>query len=155
LAPEPSSPPDPQAPEPAEPVWCAVANIVEKRPYGHDGAEERAGTKHFSPGTKVHIRHVFWGMGGEQVEVVARHRGSSRVVTMVIRSTWLTQWRVKLAYDPKIAARLRAIPDEAGSSSDGARAWDGTPESRERAKQIVRAFLPDSEMEKNGSPQRR
>lgn len=118
-----------------EPVWCAVANVVETRPYGPGGEAERSGTKHFSPGTKIYVRRFFWRKGGEQVEVVGRHRGSHQLVTMVIRSSWLTNWRVKLVYEPQVVSRLRTNPDEVGF-----RAWDGSDESRKHAEEIVRAF---------------
>ena len=53
-----------------------VANVVHERPYGPEGAEIRRGTKHFAPGAKVYVFSFFWGMGGEQVTVIGRHRKS-------------------------------------------------------------------------------
>jgi hypothetical protein len=97
------------------PVWCAVANIVMERDYGPRGAEKRSGTKHFSAGAKVYILYHFWGMGGEQVTVVGRHRGSHRYVTMTIASKWLTNWRTQLVYSPhmiKLIEDLGEYPKE-------------------------------------------
>jgi hypothetical protein len=90
------------------PVWCVVANVVMERDYGPGGVEKRPGTKHFPAGSTVYILRRFWGMGGEQVTVIGRHRGSHRYVTMTIASKWLTNYRAKLVYSPHI---IRLIQD--------------------------------------------
>lgn len=90
------------AKETPEPVWCIVANIVYERPYGPSGEETRSGTKHFAPGAKVYIVDFFWGMGGQDVTVVGRHRKSHRYITIVIRSQWLVNWRAELIYSPHV-----------------------------------------------------
>lgn len=118
-------------------VWCVVANVVPTRPYGQGGEDVRRGTKHFSPGTKVYIRHPFWGMGGESVEVVARHRGSKRFVVMTIRTSWLENFRAELAYSPKVLSLLTAKPGEGDTHvrGDGHSPWDDTPASQTRAEE--------------------
>jgi hypothetical protein len=113
-----------QAQPSVEPVWCVVANIVPERPYGPGGAEKRRGTKHFRPGAKVYCFPALWGDGYEQIKVVGRHRRSNRYVTMVIKSAWLENWRVKLVYSPDIIRRL-----------DGK--WNATEESRLVAEAIA------------------
>jgi len=110
-----------------EAVWCVVANVVEERPVGPGGAERRSGTRHFRPGTLVYCAPALWGDGYEKIRVVARHRGSHRFVTMVIRSAWLTNWRTKLVYSPHIIREFREM---------GAR-WDGSDKSKLLAEQIV------------------
>src|SRR5262245_51307332 len=79
-------------------VWCVVANVVAKRP--ERGLEKHSGTKHFRPGTLVFCPTILWGDGYENIKVVARHRGSHRFVTLVIHSSSLTNWRVKMVYSP-------------------------------------------------------
>lgn len=123
-------------------VWCAVANGIAERPYGPGGLLRRSGTKHFRPGAKVHVRGVYWGMGGESLEVVAHHRGSGRLVAMVIRSEWLTNWRVKRIFEPGVVARLRAAPGTTGTTRHGEAfcRWDDSDDSYRRAEEIVKAF---------------
>lgn len=86
--------------------WCLVGNIKDKRLYGPNGLEERAGTKHFSPGTKVLCLPVQWGDGYEKIVVVGRHRGSKKFSKMIIRSDWIANWRAKVVYSPKIIRLL-------------------------------------------------
>ena len=40
----------PQLGDDPGPSWCAVANVVEDRPFGPGGVETRHGTRHFAPG---------------------------------------------------------------------------------------------------------
>lgn len=90
----------------AVPVWCLVANVVEERTCGPDGTETWHGTKHFAPGAKIYCFPAQWGDGYEQIRVVGRHRGSRRFVTMIVKSRWLTNWRVQLVYSPAVIERL-------------------------------------------------
>ena len=91
----------------AETAWCVAANIIMERKYGPGGAETRSGTKHFPAGSKVYILSHFWGMGGERVTVVGRHRGSHRYVTMTISSTLLANLRTELVYSPFIVNLIK------------------------------------------------
>ncbi len=86
---------------------CLVGNIVAERPFGEGGVETREGTKHFSPGTKVYAYPAQWGDGYEKILVIGKHRGSTKFVSMVIRSTWVTNWRAKVVYHPEVLRRLR------------------------------------------------
>jgi hypothetical protein len=101
-----------------------VGNIVEERPYGPGGKETRRGTKHFAPGTRVYCFPPLWGDGYEQIKVVGRHRGSSRLVTMVIPSKWVVNRRAKLVYSPAVIRRLEGH-------------WDGSAYSRHLAEQLA------------------
>lgn len=92
------------------PAWCIVANIIRERPYGPGGQELRPGTKHFAPGAKVYVVKFFWGMGGESLTVVGRHRRSHRYITLSIQSTWLVNWRVELVYSPYVIQVLQQHP---------------------------------------------
>jgi hypothetical protein len=70
--------------ESVTPVWCVEASIVEDRIYGPNGSWSRKGTKHFAPNARVYIIDAYWGMGGETVTVVGRHRSSHFYVKMDI-----------------------------------------------------------------------
>ena len=94
--------------------WCLVGNIAESRQFGPGGLEERSGTKHFSPKTKVFCLPAQWGDGYERIVAIGRHRGSKVFSRMVIRSEWVTNWRAKVVYHPAVLALLCA---------DGSRNW--------------------------------
>jgi hypothetical protein len=88
------------------PIWCPVANIVEERSYGPGGVEKRRGTSHFQPGAKVYVR-VRVGSGDKtSFEVIGRRRASHRYLTMVVRASWLTRWRVELVYSPHVIEQI-------------------------------------------------
>lgn len=108
----------------ADPIWCVVANVKEERPYGPGKQEVRRGTKHFAPGAKVYCAPVLWGDGYEKIKVVGHHRATHRYVTMVIRSEWLTNWRVELAYSPYLIYEMMAL-------------WDDSAESKSQAQELV------------------
>jgi hypothetical protein len=105
-------------------IWCVVANVVAEHPLGED-KEIRRGTKHFSAGTKVYCYPPLWGDGYEDIKVIGRHRGSRKLVEMVMPSKWLTNWRVKTVHSPFVSARMKGH-------------WDSSEESRERADSIVK-----------------
>jgi hypothetical protein len=113
-----------------DPAWCTVANVVMERNYGSGVVEKRPGTKHFPAGSKVYILHHFWGMGGEQVTVIGRHRGSHRYVTMTISSKWLANWRAELVYSPHI---IRLI----GELGEYPKAEPGGEAAKSRAEEIA------------------
>jgi hypothetical protein len=104
-------------------VWCVVANVRAVTTVGEEG-QERSGTRHFGPGTKVYCFPPLWGDGYEKVKVVGRHRGSHRYVTMVIPARWLTNWRVQLVYSPHVVAVVGGH-------------WDGTAQSKQLAEKLV------------------
>ncbi|MHC5724493.1 MAG: hypothetical protein ACYTXY_10125, partial [Nostoc sp.] len=79
--------------------WCLVANVISEQPFG-ENHEIQHGTKHFSPNTKVYCSAPTWGDGYEKIVVAGRHRGSSRLVQMVIHEKRLTNWRAQYVYLP-------------------------------------------------------
>jgi hypothetical protein len=81
--------------------WCLVANVISEQPFG-ENHEIQYGTKHFSPNTKVYCSAAIWGDGYEKIVVAGRHRGSSRLVKMIIHEKRLTNWRARYVYLPKI-----------------------------------------------------
>lgn len=116
-----------------ENAWCAVANVVMERECGPGGIEKRSGTKHFPAGSKVYILHHFWGMGGERVTVVGRHRGSHRYVTMTISSEWLANWRTELVYSPHIIRLIKTC----GEYLKYSKGKPGGEAAKGRAEEIV------------------
>ena len=90
-----------------EPVWCIVANIVHEHGYGPGGAEIRRGAKHFPPGAKMYILSFFWGMGGDEVTVLGRHRHSHRYFMIVLKSKLLANWRLELVYSPYVIEQIQ------------------------------------------------
>lgn len=123
------------------PVWCIAANILRERPYGPGRQELRAGTKHFAPGAKVYLIEFFWGMGGESVTVVGRHRRSHRYLTLTIRSAWVVNWRVELVYSPFVIRAIQQHPSTYAPSQQLAQStdtgWMGSPEAKAKAEAII------------------
>jgi hypothetical protein len=104
-------------------IWCVVANVVAEQLAGED-REIRRGTKHFSAGTKVYCYPPLWGDGYENIKVIGRHRGSRKLVEMVMPSKGLMNWRAKMVYSPFVLARMKGH-------------WDSSRESRDKADSIV------------------
>lgn len=115
------------------PVWCVAANAAFDRPYGPAGAERRRGTKHFAPGAKVYVFHFYWGMGGERVTVVGRHRRSKRYITLVMPAAHLANWRAELVYSPHVVRQVLEHGDFAALPPGGA-------ESRAKAERIADSY---------------
>jgi hypothetical protein len=113
---------------PSVPVWCPVANMTSERPYGPGGGTTKRGSKHFAPGAKLYFRRVMGYTGDPQLEVIGRHRGSHRYVTMVVSLSWLESWRKDLVYSPYVARALQPY-------------WTGTPGSEFEAAFYVQKFL--------------
>jgi hypothetical protein len=114
--------------------WCLVGNIKDSVAYGPDNLCTRVGTKHFSAGTKVFCLPAQWGDGYERIVVIARHRGSKLFARMVIRSDWVTNWRAKLIYNPRVIAIIQEH-----CSRDGRTNWS----SREEVMLYLEKFSAD------------
>jgi hypothetical protein len=97
-----------------------------ERLFGYrDATETRAGTRHFAPGARLYLRHGFnyttrRGSEDYDIEVVGRHRATRRFVRLVVRASWLENWRVDLVYSPTVIQLLLPY-------------WDGTAESKVEA----------------------
>lgn len=105
-------------------IWCVVANVTQETAHGPGGADKRRGTRHFAPGARLYCFPSLWGDGYESIQVVGRHRGSHRYVTMVVGSRHLANWRAELVYSPHVIAQMAGY-------------WDGTPASRRRAEELA------------------
>ena len=112
-----------------EPVWGLVANVVDRRFSGPEG-EIRSGTKHFVPGAKVYYHRAYWGMGADQVKVTGRHRGSKKLVSVVMARRHLHNWRANMIYKPSVLERLASDWCEI---ANGTRGRDPETEARELA----------------------
>jgi len=117
-----------------DPAWCVAANIILERSCGPGGVEKRRGTKHFAPGAKVYVYDVFWGMGGQTVSVIGRHRRSKRFIQLHMASKNLANWRTELVYSPTVAKLIRK-GYEFGSLDAG------SDRARIRAEEIVEGFI--------------
>ena len=68
--------------------------------------ENLQGTKYFSPGTKVYCYPAQWGDGYEKIKVIGLHRTSKKLITIIIASKIITNWRLKTVYDPYIIKEM-------------------------------------------------
>lgn len=115
------------------PVWCVAANVVLERDYG-GGRERRQGTKHFAPGAKVFVYLFFWGMGGETVKVIGRHRKSRRYIRLAMPANHLANWRAELAYSPYVIKQVRR-------EGEFSRFRPGSTEAKLRAVEIAAVYM--------------
>lgn len=86
-------------------IWCVVANVAAEQVHG-EAHEVRQGTKHFSPNTKVYCHPAQWGDGYRDIMVIGRHRGSSRLCTLVMPAWRLSNWRAKVVYHPHVVSLM-------------------------------------------------
>jgi hypothetical protein len=85
-------------------AWAPPAKVVPDTSL-LPGETKRVGrgTRPFAPGSKVFVRRIVRGEGGDVAEVVGRHRGSKRYVRMVVRPECLEDARVRVVYPARIA----------------------------------------------------
>lgn len=118
------------------PVWCAVATMGAERLFGYrDATETRAGTRHFAPGARLYLCYIVnygqtrRGSDDYDIEVVGRHRATRRFVRLIVRASWLENWRVDLVYSPSAIRLLQPY-------------WDGTESSKAEAAYRVASLKP-------------
>ena len=114
--------------------WCVVANVLLERAYGPGGVEKRRGTKVFGPGAKVYVLQYFWGVGGEAVTVMGRHRKSHRFIQISMRAEHLANWRVELVHSPTIVKAIHA-------NSEFAKFDANSDQAQRRAEEIVAHYI--------------
>jgi hypothetical protein len=105
-----------------------------ERGYGPGGAAKRRGTKHFAPGAKVFVYEFFWGMGGESVTVIGRHRKSHRFIRLSMKAKHLANWRAELVYSPYVIKQIR-------ESGEFARLPADSDCARRRAEEIAASYM--------------
>lgn len=81
------------------PLFVTAANVS-----GLRGDAESRGTRHFSHGTKVYVRHVF--SGSRRVSVVGRRRHSMRWACVIVPIELLVNARVQPVHSPSLLKRL-------------------------------------------------
>ena len=94
----------------ADPPWAMIANVVSQRPCKDPSTgvlDWRAGTKHFSPGTKVICGRVIeWFDADTKISVLGRARKSKRWILLFIRLSSLDNFRVKQIHNANLLNRL-------------------------------------------------
>jgi hypothetical protein len=108
--------------------WCVVANVrADAR-----SAKALPGSKHFSAGTKVLVLRTQGGL--DRVEVLGRHR-AGRLISVVMETGSLTNFRAKPIYSPSLIDRVRAAPW---------RDWNGEEETKRAASTLARYWVSPS-----------
>jgi hypothetical protein len=126
----------------ADSEWGIAANV---RPEAF-GRATSPGTRHFTAGTLVWCLDVYWGMGGETLRAIGRHRGGRQLIAIAMPSRYLTNFRAKVAYSPRVVHAIRehqAQRDEAEArriAGGFAERFPAVPDLRERAKQLAIAL---------------
>lgn len=59
-----------------------------------------------------------WGDGYERIKLIGRHRGSSRLVTMIIASDNVANWRYKKVFDPFVLKEMTSNSGWTDKDSD-------------------------------------
>ena len=80
---------------------CLIGNIVNEHSYGQN-KEQRKGSKHFGPGTKVYILPEFGGDGHERIRVLGNSRKSNRLINVIISTKLIENVRIKKVYNKKV-----------------------------------------------------
>ena len=82
-------------------VYCLVGNIIDKHEFG-ENKEIRYGTKHFAPGTKVYCYPGNFGDGYERIYVVGKPRKTFKLIKVIMKTEYITNFRLKKVYDKRI-----------------------------------------------------
>lgn len=90
---------------PIEWRWCIVGNIVESHSFGQYG-ETRIGTKQFRPGAKVYCSIWNWGDGGEHYPVIGLPRHGKRLITVIMPSKYITNFRIQKVFNPAVLKEM-------------------------------------------------
>ena len=99
-------------------IWCLVGNIVDDIEFG-ENKELRKGNKQFRPGAKVHCFPVLWGDGYESIKVIGLPRKSKKMITIIIPSKHVTNWRKQKIYNQFVIKTM--------SENNG---WKNEPDSQ-------------------------
>ena len=69
-------------------------------------SRDKAGTKHFSSGTKVFVTLVYGGMGHERILVIGIPRHSRQYIEVVIPRDYVENFRVQKVFKPALLKRM-------------------------------------------------
>lgn len=111
-------------------VWCLVGNIVEKHYFGEE-RQVKTGTKQFAPNAKMYCFPTQWGDGYENIKVIGRPRNSRKLITVVMRSKYIKNWRIQKVFHPYIVEIMK--------KNYG---WDDSEKSREDILKMLE-WLPE------------
>jgi hypothetical protein len=106
-------------------IWCLVGNIVDEHPYG-DEPIIKHGTKQFAPNTKVYCFPPQWDNGYKRFEVIGKSRKRDTLITIILRSERIENFRLAHVYDPFVITKML--------TSNG---WDNSDNSKQRIEQLL------------------
>ncbi|MFD9354704.1 hypothetical protein [Streptomyces sp. NPDC060031] len=117
----------PDTPEPYG--FAVVANVRQEIRYGNHGAESKRGTKRFPPGRKLWLVRPHWDPGWGRVLAIGPHRGSQRLVGVIVPVWHLEDFRVRGVYSPAVLQRLgegvsRGVWESAEAAQEWADRWN-------------------------------
>jgi hypothetical protein len=95
-----------------------VGNIVDDIEFG-ENKELHKGNKQFRPGAKVYCFPVLWGDGYDSIKVIGLPRKSKKMITIIIPSKHVTNWRKQKIYNPFVIKTM--------SENNG---WKNEPDSQ-------------------------
>lgn len=95
---------------PASPdaVWTMIANMRGGLRGGADPNRLYTGTRLFSPGTRLYLGEVYWGMA-DSAHVVGRAKDTKKLVNCVVKLALLEKARPKRVYSPSTIHLLRKL----------------------------------------------
>jgi hypothetical protein len=91
-----------------DPVWTVIANMRGELRGGADPNRLYTGTRLFSPGTRLYLGEVYWGMV-DSAHVVGRAKDTKKLVNCVVKLALLEKARPKLVYSPSTIHLLRKL----------------------------------------------
>jgi hypothetical protein len=102
-----------------EPVWTVVANLTREERGGRDPEQRFRGTPTFSPGARLYLGEVYWGMS-QDAHMIGQNRSSKRFTNCVVDMRLLDEVRATLEYSSSTIAALRKLdartfPDRAAA----------------------------------------
>ena len=86
-------------------IWCLVGNIADEIEFG-ENKELRKGNKQFRPGAKVYCFPPLWGDGYDSIKVIGLPRKRKKMITIVIPSKHVTNWRKQKVYNQFVINKM-------------------------------------------------
>lgn len=101
-------------------VWCLVAEIPQKTDPPHRTKSEALWLSRFQPGAMIYCFPPLWSNWWRKNRVIGRANDRSRIITAVIPTGCLVNWRAELITDTEVIEHFWD-------------AWDGSESSRAKA----------------------
>lgn len=106
-------------------IWCLVGNILSEGLYSDGNNEvEFKGTRLFKPGTKVYCSTFIWGDGYERIRVLGMAGDNNKLISLIMESKYITNWRRQKVYTPYILRRNSHERDQWDNSQESAKVID-------------------------------